>query len=939
MFRPKQRSCETVRVFPRVAWACHLIASFLFLASTALAASPTKLGDLNADGILDVFDLAVLRQHIRQTTPLPKNLRPFADLNGDGFLNEDDAIALIQNILGASPAKTLPLASIRETSPFAGESGVALTREIILRFTMPLSVNATLTTWDANTQTPGDLQAEAGGRKLLTRVELSGDRTKATLFFLEPVPASTHVTVTFDGVGLNDLLERQIDPVGDHLATGGVFTFTYDTAPITPVPGTGIIGHVYASERKINVPQAPGITTDTPLGGVLVRVVGSEDLFTFTAADGSFALAPCPTGRFFVEVDGRPVTGGFPNGDYYPIVQKTWEALPGKLDNLAAATGQIFLPIIHGADRVAVSATEETVVPMPASFIAQNPALAGVQLTMPPNGLFSDDGTRGGTVTMAPVPPDRLPEPLPPGLAFPVVITIQTDGGTSFDRPVPVRFPNLLSPTTGEKLPPGAKSALWTFNHDLGTWQIQGPMTVTDDGEFVVTDVGVGVRQPGWVGTQPGSQAEGGGAGEPRPCTDCTPLLNDMALAWGEKTSPVIASAAFGASNALKLAAGGSRAAAAGLKIVFDYSLSLAMTTAKAIGGDAEGKKALRDHARSTAVSLGLETAEAIAPLTRPKPFHWLGPAWYAGADAAFQDWQPFWDKYKDYEKCVLTCGPPPAAAASSRSRGAKAVSDNDVFAEQLQVLADINEVFASLFGSRVWIQVAPVDVEPLRDFLLALDAAQTRDSRGGARIVLAEQVVLDAMPLPSNISASDRRGLIDRFDRMAVGELSAHEINAAGILAAALRLQETARLMIERGRDNVFNGFLVDVPAVAIRAQKALDSDGVVKTALFYKVTDLGTGRVQRGRLSDSGVFGNLIVAPETLCLVEYATPESLQVAFTFYLSGANGSSGRIPSAPFLPPVLADVDTDGLSDVFEAIIGTNVSDTDTDNDGICLSR
>ena len=65
---------------------------------------------------------------------------------------------------------------------------------------------------------------------------------------------------------------------------------------------------------------------------------------------------------------------------------------------------------------------------------------------------------------------------------MPLVITIQTDGALNFDRPVPVRFPNLPNPKTGKKLPPGAKSALWSFNHDTGQWDVIGPMTVTTDG-------------------------------------------------------------------------------------------------------------------------------------------------------------------------------------------------------------------------------------------------------------------------------------------------------------------------------------------------------------------------------------------------------------------------------------------------------------------------
>ena len=333
--------------------------------------------------------------------------------------------------------------------------------------------------------------------KILSRVELSADRKKATLFYLEPFPASARPRVTFDSTGLTDLLGRPVDGDGDG-QPGGILTFTYDTAPITAVPATGIIGHVYASERA-----AGG--GDVPLAGALVRVVGSETLFTFTAADGSFALTPCPAGRFFVEVDGRtcPVSH-FPDGGYYPYIVKAWEALPGRADNLAAGTGKIYLPLVAAATLQPVSATQMTTVSFPPAVIAANPALAGVEIYIPANSLFADDGTRGGKVGLAPVASDRLPEPLPPGLNHALDISIQTDGPTNFDRPVPVRFPNLPDPVTGIKLKSGEKSALWSFNHDKGAWEIAGPMTVTDDGNFVVTDVGVGVRQPGWHGAMPG---------------------------------------------------------------------------------------------------------------------------------------------------------------------------------------------------------------------------------------------------------------------------------------------------------------------------------------------------------------------------------------------------------------------------------------------------
>ncbi|GAA5120978.1 Ig-like domain-containing protein [Luteolibacter yonseiensis] len=496
-------------------WLSGVLTALSTLSAPALhAANPTKLGDVDGDGQLTVYDLTRLRGHIRQTSPLAADLVPFADVTGDGFINEDDSVSLINTITGADTVKTLPLSSIRESSPFSGESNVSLTREVVVRFTTPLALNATLSTWNANTQTPGTLYAEGGGRKLLTRVELGGDHTKATLFFLEPVPASTRITVTFNDTGLRDLLGRQIDPDGDGTA-GGAVVFTYDTSPITPVPGTGVIGHVYASEK------APG-GADVPLAGALVRVVGSETLFTHTAADGSFSLKPCPAGRFFVEVDGRtcPVSN-FPDGGYYPYINKPWEALPGKADNLAAGTGIIYLPLVPANTLKPVSASAETTVTFAPSAVAANPALAGVEIYVPPNSLFADDGTRGGKVGLAPVASDRLPEPLPPGLNHALDISIQTDGGTNFDQPVPVKFPNLPDPVTGIKLKPGEKSALWSYNHDKGRWEISGPMTVTADGNFLVTDVGVGVRQPGWHGAMPGIQPNPNTPGVPEKPDPC----------------------------------------------------------------------------------------------------------------------------------------------------------------------------------------------------------------------------------------------------------------------------------------------------------------------------------------------------------------------------------------------------------------------------------
>lgn len=405
----------------------------------------------------------------------------------------------LREILGA-------LVTVESTSPRSGEGGIAVTRETVFNFTAPLATGSLLST--------GSLRAVAGGLQVLSRAELSDDRRRATLFYLENLPPGTQVTVTFDGAGLTDEGGRVIDLDGDR-QSGGTVELTFDTANSAPLANTAIVGRVLASE-----PGAGG--ADVPLGGVTITVDGMEEtLRTTTAADGTFRLMPCPTGRFFVNVDGRTATASqWPAGPYYPVIGKAWEATVGKTNNLAGGSGVIYLPLVAAGTLQSVSATTETRITFPPAVIAANPALAGVEIMVPANGLFADNGVRGGLVGLAPVASDRLPEPLPAGLNHALDISIQTSGPQNFTGLVPAKFPNLPDPITGLKLPPGAKTALWSFNHDTGRWEMQGPMTISDDGNFAVTDPGVGIRQPGWHGTSPGSSGGGGPGGGGGGCPD-----------------------------------------------------------------------------------------------------------------------------------------------------------------------------------------------------------------------------------------------------------------------------------------------------------------------------------------------------------------------------------------------------------------------------------
>lgn len=383
------------------------------------------------------------------------------------------------------------------TSPAAGEAQVAVTRETIVRFSVPVST-ASLTS--------GAVVATFAGQEIPGRLHLAADRRSLTLFYGRPLPPSSRVRIAVNG----DLIETpggtKIDVDRDG-TPGGVAEFDFETLTLTATAGTSVCGRVFASELngQINV----------PLQGVHITVDGVANVISATTdANGDFRLDPAPDGAFFVHIDGSTATNAaIPAGNYYPTVGKVFVGEPG----LESKVGNVFLPLIQDGTLTNLNATGDTTITFPPGVEANNPELAGTQLIVPEGALFNDDGSSGGSVGIAPVPPDRLPGPLPPGLEPSFVITVQTDGATNFDQPVGVRFPNT------DNLPPGTELGLWSFNHDTGQWETSGTMRVTADGLWIETDPGVGVRAPGWHTVVSGTSTSASRTRDPDEDDDETP--------------------------------------------------------------------------------------------------------------------------------------------------------------------------------------------------------------------------------------------------------------------------------------------------------------------------------------------------------------------------------------------------------------------------------
>ena len=273
--------------------------------------------DSDNDGIDDVYEL----QHRPTLNPLDPTDASLIDPAAGGF-----------TYLQQYQRETLPLLTLSQTSPQAGEAGVSVTRKTILSFTAPLATNTVIN---------GDnFFATYAARRLLSRVEIGSDRRKVTLFYLENLPAASRVRVSLLGAGLMDDLGRSLDLDGDGMP-GGDLVYDFDTMGNAPIPSTAVVGHVFASDQ---IKDGLGNFTNRPLQGVTVTVDGAEETLRVTTDEtGYFKLEPAPAGRFFVHVDGRTAIGSqWPSGAYYPFVGKAWEAVVGVETNLAGGTGEIF---------------------------------------------------------------------------------------------------------------------------------------------------------------------------------------------------------------------------------------------------------------------------------------------------------------------------------------------------------------------------------------------------------------------------------------------------------------------------------------------------------------------------------------------------------------------------------------------------------------------
>ncbi|MEZ4869087.1 MAG: Ig-like domain-containing protein [Caldilineaceae bacterium] len=780
---------------------------------------------------------------------------------------------------------TLGGTAILRTSPANGEDGVSSTRETIITFSNAL---------DPATVTAAAFTATFGGQNLAYRLNLSPDKTRVTLFYNNPLPGSARIRLTIDGSKLKDAQGLNVDVDGDG-AAGGAQLIEFDTLSLTVIPGTAVCGRVFASQLAVT---ASGVAVNTPLEGATITVDGMADtLRAVTDANGNFCLDPAPAGRFFVHIDGRTATKGVPTGAYYPYVGKAWVSTPGQQTNI----GDAFLPLVGAGTLQTVSQSQDTLITFPDAVLNEHSDFAGVSILVPADALYKDDGNRGGKVGIAPVPPDRLPGQLPEGLNFPVVITVQTDGATNFDIPAPVCFPNLPDPTTGQTLAAGAKSALWSFDHDAGRWDVVGPMTVSSDGKLVCTDDGVGIRAPGWHGANPFSWLPPLDRFKPR----CNQPFDQISCATSIMAGFIDCALSFTPAGVV----GCEFAAAIG-------GLAVARDCALAGSPDSFGCH----------VSVGVSGAGlGLACLTRLSPV--VGQVVACGG-------------------AIVSAGAACGCTIGLQAAGLQSAATTNL-EKHLQLLESYENFYTIIYGADVWLQAVeatgnPIAVADQVQALLDQAIGKTaKSSDGGEKVTNAEAAQLKSLPRPNTISEADINQLVsywnNTYDLWQQGLTTHAQAGRTDFMDAtqydqALNQVEAAINAVEASGADEINmrtamfGVIDDLAT----------ADPAPGSAIYYALVDEDNGQTYRGKLSNDGRINVAGIRPETFHRLKLYEPNTNGYTSLAFVSARAGVETALPEFHLLSTSgEVDTDQDGIADVAEAVVGTKTDNPDSDGDGI----
>jgi len=257
----------------------------------------------------------------------------------------------------------------------------------------------------------------------------------------------------------------------------------------------------FVIEARGRTPGAPttftGIVLDhvlRPVGGAPVSLeIGGVHLpDVVSGADGRFEFTGVPTGAGHLGVHGLLAThvsgmaiapGTLPDLHFEVLaIEHAENSLPEP----------IRLPALKNENARTYTGEEDVELTVA--------GLEGFRMVVKAGSVTLPDGrvpTAGNPATLSlnEVQIEDIPMPMPDGNSPAFAWTLQP-GGTRFDPPVEIHYPNI------DALPAGSDTNFVSFNHDTSRFEIVAAGKVTSDGSELVTLPGEGISEAGWGGSR-----------------------------------------------------------------------------------------------------------------------------------------------------------------------------------------------------------------------------------------------------------------------------------------------------------------------------------------------------------------------------------------------------------------------------------------------------
>ena len=218
---------------------------------------------------------------------------------------------------------------------------------------------------------------------------------------------------------------------------------------------------------------------DKPLAGVTVSVAGRS---ARTDENGRFMISGFAAGRYEVMVDGS--TASRLGRDYAQFVFGV-TARDGVVMELSHP---IYLPRVRNKDWFVIGS------PTARDTVVTHPDIPGLEIHIPRGTIIRDRAGRNLTqIAIIPVPLDRPPFPTP--LNFPSYFMVHPGGALiqgldpKSSQGVRIIYPN----HTHE--PPGTEYNFWMYDPRALGWFEYGKGRVSDDGDHIVPNPGVSLRE------------------------------------------------------------------------------------------------------------------------------------------------------------------------------------------------------------------------------------------------------------------------------------------------------------------------------------------------------------------------------------------------------------------------------------------------------------